>query len=162
MKKLNRIFFISLASMGLLASVLPAILSPKQAVAQSQFDCYMITESGQRIDLSRICDASQRNRLNRSQRVVQEEGDDIEANAVNNVPIQVINNSFPRSYRKRTRIYSGISPYPYRVIPNLGPASNRFLSSLTGEYNYRQNRILGPISDPYFSGSPAIIYRYQK
>ena len=162
MKNLNRILFLSVASIGFLASTLPAIFSPKKAVAQSQFECYMITEIGQRIDLSKICDASKRNRPNRSQRVVQEEGDGAEANAVNNVPIQVINNSFPRRYRKRTRIYSGISPYPYRVIPDLGPASNKFLGSLSAEYNYPQNRILGPISDPYFSGSPVIIYRYQK
>ncbi len=164
MKKLNRILFISVASIGFVSSSLPAIFNVERAVAQSQFDCFMIDEIGQYTDLSAICDASKRNRLNLTERAVKKEGDsdESEANVVNHIPIQVIDDSFPRRYRNRRRIYSGISPYPYRVIPDLGPASNKFLSSLSPTYNYLQNRILGPISDPYFSGSPPIIYRYQK
>ena len=163
MKNLNKILFVSVASIGFLAASLPNIFSPKKAVAQSQFECYMITETGQRIDLSSICDTSKRIRSNRSQRVVREEVPSASTNAINNnVPIQVINDSLSGRYTNRRRIYSGISPYPYRVLPNLGQARYEFLSSLTGEYRYPQNRILGPISDPYFSGSPPIIYRYQK
>lgn len=162
MKKLNRILLVSVASIGFIGSLLPAIFSPKKVVAQSQFECYMITETGQRIDLSSICDTAKRIRSNRSQRVVKEEVSPASTNAINHVPIQVINDSLSGRYTNRRRIYSGISPYPYRVLPNLGQARNEFLSSLTGEYHYPQNRILGPISDPYFSGSPPIIYRYQR
>ena len=171
MKKLNRILFISVASIGFLSSSLPAIFNTERAVAQSQFDCFMIDETGQYTDLSAICDASKRIRSNRTQRVVNEEGDRANADTINHIPIQIINDSFPRRYitRIRTpseinpfRIPSGISPYPYRVLPDLGPARREFLGSLSALYNYPQNRILGPISDPYFSGSPLIIYRYRK
>ena len=162
MTKLNRILFISVASIGFVASSIPAIFNAEKAVAQSQFECFMIDELGQYTDLSAICDASKRIRANRSQRVVNESGDRDKLSNVNNIPIQVINDSVPRRFRHRSRIDSRISPFPYRVLPDLGPASNKFLGSLSPTYNHRQNRILGPISDPYFSSSPPIIYRYYK
>ena len=171
MKKLNRILFISVASIGFISSSLPAIFNAERAVAQSDFDCFMIDETGQYTDLSTICDASKRVRSNRNQRVVKEKGDLANADNINYIPIQVVNDSFPRRYvtRIRTpseinpfRIPSGISPYPYRVIPDLGPARREFLGSLSAKYHYPQNSILGPISDPYFSSSPPIIYRYRR
>ena len=162
MTKLNRILFLSIASVGFLGSSLPAILNAEKAVAQSQFECFMIDELGQYKDLSAICDASKRIRSTPSQRAVNESGARTNASNVNNIPIQVINDSSPGRFRNRSRGYSGISPFPYRVLPNLGRASNRFLGSLSPTYNHRSNRILGPISDPYFSSSPPIIYRYYK
>ena len=153
MKKLNRIFFISLASMGFLASVLPAILTPKKAVAQSQFDCYMITETGQRINLSNICDAPRPVRSSSSRRV-EEERNLTRANLIDNLPIQIINNNSPRRYVTLTR-------KEYTIIPIRGTARNNFLDLVSDRYNNTGNRIL-TISDPYFSASPPIIYRYQK
>ena len=153
MKKLNRILFISVASIGFLASSLPAIFSPKKAVAQSQFDCYMITETGQRIDLSSICDAPRPVRSSRSRRV-EEERNLTRANLIDNLPVQIINDYSPRRYVTLTR-------NEYTIIPTRSTARNNFLDLVRSRYNNTENRIL-TISDPYFSGSPAIIYRYQK
>ncbi len=167
MKKSNKILFVSVASIGFIASAIPAIFNPDKAVAQSQFGCYMIDEIGQRIDLSKICDASKRNRANRPPKEVNKDASQNEANVVNHIPIQVNNDGLTRRYRRgRRRTYSsgitGISPFPYRVLPDLGPVNHRFIGALSPTYPYSQNRILGPISDPYFSSSPPIIYRYIK
>ncbi len=153
MKKLNSILFISVASIGFLAASLPDIFSPRQAVAQSQFDCYMITESGQRIDLSNICDAPRPVRSSRSRRV-DEERNLTRANFANNPPVQIINNNSSNRYVTVTR-------KDYAFIPFRGTVRNNFLDLISDRYNNTENRIL-TISDPYFSGSPPIIYRYQK
>ena len=153
MKKLNRILLISAASIGFLASSLPTIVSPKKAVAQSQFDCYMITETGQRIDLSNICDAPRPVRSSRSRRI-EEERSLNRANLIDNLPIQIINDNSPRRYVTVTR-------REYSIIPTRSTARNDFLDLVSDRYNNTENRIL-TISDPYFSGSPPIIYRYQK
>ncbi len=153
MKNLNRILFISVASIGFLASALPAIFSPKKAVAQSQFDCYMITETGQRIDLSAICDAPRPVRSSRSRRV-EEQRNLTRANLIGNPPIQIINDNFPRRFVTLIRNESG-------VVTNRRTIRNDFLDSVSVRYNNTGNRIL-TVSDPYFTGSPPIIYRYRR
>ncbi len=167
MKKLHRVLFISVASIGFLSSSLPALFNTEKAVAQSQFDCFMIDETGQYTDLSAICDASKRIRSNGSQRavsdegIVNDEGNLANANATNNIPIQVINDSFPSRYVTRIRRNS---------------ATFRARDTLRSDFIDRENagafndfRILGPISDPYyigrptsFRGKPYVIYRYLK
>lgn len=153
MKNLNRIFFISVASIGFLAASLPAIFSPKKAVAQSQFDCYMITETGERIDLAKICDAPRPVRSSRA-READEQSTLNRASLVDNLPIQIINNNSPRRYVTITR-------REYTIIPTRNIVRNGFLDLVSDRYNNTGNRIL-TISDPYFSASPPIIYRYQR
>ena len=153
MKKLNTILFISVASVGFIASSIPAIFNPEKAVAQSQFDCYMIDETGQRIDLSEICDAPRPVRSSRSRRV-EEERNLARANLIDNLPIQIFNDSAPRRFVTLTR-------KDFVTIRDRGTARNEFLDSIGDRYNNTGNRIL-TVSDPYFTGSPPIIYRYQK
>ena len=153
MKNLNRILFFSVASIGFLVASLPAIFSPQKAVAQSQFDCYMITETGERIDLSKICDAPRPLRSSRSRRV-EEEINLSRANLVDNPPIQIFNDNSPRRFVTLVRKESGI-------ISNRSTARDEYLDFVSDYYNNTGNRIL-TVSDPYFSGSPPIIYRYQK
>ncbi len=153
MKKLNRILFVSVASIGFIASSIPALFNPEKAVAQSQFDCYMIDETGQRIDLSEICDAPRPVRSSRSRRV-DEERNLARANLVDNLPIQIFNDSSPRRFVTFTR-------KEYAVVPNRDTARNNFLDFFSDRYDNTGNRILS-VTDPYITGSPPIIYRYQK
>ncbi|MEM9274756.1 MAG: hypothetical protein AAGA80_17605 [Cyanobacteria bacterium P01_F01_bin.143] len=151
MKKLNSIALISLASIGFIGAMLPSILNPEKAFAQS--DCYMITGAGQYIDLSKICDAPQPVRSS-GNRVVNEERNVSNANLIDNLPIQIINNNSPRRYVTVTR-------KSFTIIPERGTVRSNYINSVSDRYNNTGNRIL-TISDPYFSGSQPIIYRYQK
>lgn len=153
MKKSNRILFISVASIGFLASLFPALFNPEKAVAQSQFECYMIDESGQRIDLSEICDAPRPIRSS-SSRVVEEEINLGRANLLDNLPIQIINDSSPRRFVT-------LSSKDFATISERGTMRNQYLDSVSDRYNNTGNRIL-TVSDPYFSASPPIIYRYRR
>jgi len=151
MKKSNKLLFLSAASIGLIGSLLLAVLNPGKVVAQS--DCYLINENGQYIDLSNICDAPRPVSSSRSREVTQ--GRNItNANSIDNLPIQIINNNAPRRYVTVTR-------KSYTIIPERGIVRNDFINSVSDRYNNTGNRIL-TISDPYFSGSEPIIYRYQK
>ena len=153
MKKLNRILFVSVASIGFIASSIPAIFNPDKAVAQSLFECYMIDETGQRIDLSEICDAPRPVRSSRSRRF-EEERNLARANLINNPPVQIYNDSSPRRFVTFVR-------KDYAIVPNRDTARNNFLDLFSDRYNNTDKRIL-TVGDPYFTGSPPIIYRYQK
>ena len=151
MKKSNKLLFLSAASISLIGSLLLAVLNPGKAAAQS--DCYLIDQSGQYIDLTNICDAPRPVSSSRS-REVREERNLTNANLVDNLPIQIINNNAPRRYITVTR-------KNYTIIRERGIVRNDFLNSVSDRYNNTGNRIL-TISDPYFSGSEPIIYRYRK
>ena len=153
MKKLNRILFVSVASIGFIASAIPAIFNPDKAVAQSLFVCYMIDETGQRIDLSEICDAPRPVRSSRSRRF-EEERNLARANLINNPPVQIYNDSSPRKYVTFTS-------KDFVTIRDRGTARNNFLDSISDRYDNTDKRIL-TVGDPYLTGSPPIIYRYQK
>ncbi|ELS01668.1 hypothetical protein Xen7305DRAFT_00013730 [Xenococcus sp. PCC 7305] len=151
MKKLN-ILLISLASIGFIGSLLPNLVNPEKAVAQS--DCYMVGVNGEYTDLSSICDAPRPVRSSRSRRA-SEGGNISNANVIDNLPpIQIINNNSPRRYVTLTRKNT-------TIIRHRGTIRHNFLDSISGRYNNTGNRIL-TISDPYFSGSEPIIYRYRR
>ena len=151
MKKFNKALFLSATGIGLISSLLLAAFNPGKAIAQSE--CYLIDQNGQRIDLSKICDAPRPVR-SRSSRVNEEELNLTRANLVENIPIQIINNNSPRRYITITR-------KNYTIIPDRSIVRSGFLDSVSYQYNNTENRILR-VSDPYFSGTAPIIYRYQR
>ena len=163
MKKLHRILLISAASIGFISASLPAIFNTKKAVAQSQFDCFMIDETGKYTALSAICDASKGARSNSSQNTVSDQGNPVNANNTNNIPIQVINDSFPSRYATRLRRNSNSTTFLSR------DALRRQFVDRENAGAFNNFRILGPISDPFYigrprfyRGKPYVIYRYRR